>query len=69
MEITISESVLRDINSHDYNQEVYIAMKQEDRLILNRFHAMNALYMKDFIKQVPVKGNKSKMTQNEINLK
>ena len=24
---------------------------------------MNALYMKDFIKQVPVKGNKSKMTQ------
>ena len=23
---------------------------------------MNALYMNDFIKQVPVKGNKSKMT-------
>ena len=33
MEIMKSESVLRDINSQDYNQEIYIAMKQEDMLI------------------------------------
>ena len=32
MEIMKSESVLRDINIQDYNQEIYIAMKQEDML-------------------------------------